>query len=410
MAEALPVGRASTAIAVLSAALAISGCPAWLGQGAEPSTGGAGGSAEDVLVESLSLTTAVDPATLAPAGATGRAFAAGTPVLYLCFRLVEGRTGEALEVAWGRRGEEQPVATSRLVVTGPGPMTASFEPVSGLEPGEYVARLAAGDRVLAEVPFSVASDAEGAGPPAEAGLLSVSPLEFRADAGGRPVDPPSTVLPAGTRRVHGAFTVRGASAETRLEVRWIHAGTRLATSHLGVPAGEAPRLEVSLERTEPLVAGLYRVEVSAAGSLLRASTFTVLGEAEAGATGPRVENLVLSREADERSGRPTGPHLTAIWPDEPVLYLTFRFAGMGEGDRLEVRWIRDATPGEPIAVGTFEVGRTGSLAASLEPGEPLEPGPHHVDVVRAGAVLGTRRFVVVEAPGSATPDDPPGVE
>ncbi len=401
--------EARTTLTTLACLAVLAGCSAWPGARGESGPASPSGS-PDILVESVTLATEVDHATLEPRGTTGRTFPAGTTALHLCFRVVRG-SGGAVVVAWQRPGEPEPYGTSRLVVTGPRRMVASHEAITGLEPGEHVARLSAGEQVLAEVPFVVEADQAGA--PARAGPVgpSVSPLEFRVDQGGRPVDPPTTVMPPGTRRVHAAFVASGAGPETRLEVRWTHAGARLATSHLAVPAGDAPRLEVSLERTAPLAAGLYRVEVSASGSLLRAGTFTVLGDPEPGTVGPRVENLVLSREADERTGRPTGPHLTAVWTDEPVLYLTFRFAGMGEGDRLEVRWHRDATPGEPLAVGTFEVGQRGSLAASLEPGEPLEPGPHHADVVRAGTVLGTRRFVVVATErGEGSPDDPPGVE
>ena len=387
--------RRATVLLLVSSVLS---CSAFLGDDPEEPVDDPVGS----VVRDATLTTEVDPSTLAPASPGGTAFPASTRALYLCFRVVAGRTGDGLVVTWHRGDEAEPFETTRLVVTGRRWMTAAYEPIGRLLPGAYAVRVTAGETLLEVIDFVVEAGREEGGAETAA-ALEVSPLRFVAtlDGAGRPTGSSLTVLSPGSRRVHCALVVTGGTSETRLEVRWLRGGSRLSTGYLGVSGSDRQELVATLDRPEGLTAGLYRVEVATDGRVVRSGSFTVEEESPAAGSGPRVSNLVLTTAVEARTGRPTGPPLTTVRGDESVLFLTLTFAGMPDDDTLEVRWYRDAQPGEPLASGTYAVAGRGSLAASFEPGDPLAVGAHHVDVVRAGAVLRTLAFTVDRPAGEA---------
>lgn len=356
-------------------------------------------------VEELAVTDAVDLETNEPTGLRDAPFPVTTRELFACIRVRPGSPRATYRVVWAREGAPEPLATTRLRVGRlPWSITA-FEPLGLLEPGAYRAQVMAGDQVVAEASFEVEST-RGAVAPARPGVLSISRLVFvrELDADRRPAGPEVTALPPGTRQVHCVFTV---SAPTRASVvaRWVRGGNIVLTNYLGEVEGDREWV-ITLEDNRGLPPGLYRVEVTAGEALARSGTFTVEEQRPDGAFGPAVSNLTLTSAVESATGRPAAPPLTTIRGDEAVIYLSMTFARMPPDSLLIVRWYEDATPAQPFATSTFRVSDRGSLAASLQPGDPLRAGPYHVDAVVAGRTLATLRFEVEPAQAEA-PDASP---
>lgn len=363
-------------------------CSAGQTEPAEPDDVGSGAVIGEVI-----LTTRVAPITFEPATASSNSFPSSTRRLFASFQVRSGALPRAFLVTWHRRGDTGPLFSDRMVATGYHWMAAEYEGGARLEPGDYVVRVAADGEVLAEADFAIEGPGAAPGPvPAE---VSVEHLRLYRDLDqrGAPVGQPVSVLPASTPRVHAAFRLSDAPAGTSVQVRWRNAGEVVATTELGQVSGSRD-LMASLAPGGELTSGLYRAEVVVNGVVLRSRAFTVEGAAARTDLGPRVENLVLTTAVQPRTGRPAAAAVTVVPADVPSLYLSFTFAGMPPDEVVEVRWLRTDAPDPPVATITFQVTGRGSLAASLAPDDPLEPGGYRVEITRRGQLMGSLRFTV----------------
>lgn len=373
------------------------GCGAFQG-GAEPAGGDAGGG--PLVLGEVALTTEVSVRTMAPTEPPSRVFVAPVRQLYGCFEVRGGELPRPLAVSWFRQGGAQPLHTEQLMATGRGWMAAEYDG-RPLEPGQYFLRLESEGQPLAEATFEV--QPPRASQPATAGEATVTAMRLIRGARGGPA---LTVLEEGASEVSCTVVVEGAPAGTVVELRLNRAGVELSRTRFASFEGRR-ELRTVLEpaqRPRGLEAGLYRIDALIDGEVARSLSFTVRAAAQP--VGPRVDNLVLTTAVESQSGRPSAPPVVEVAPDVGRLYLSFTFAGMPPEEGLEVRWLQLEGDEAVLGTTTFEVEGRGSLAASLQLEEGLEPGPHRAEVRRRGRVIGARDFTVTgPEPAPQPPED-----
>lgn len=353
---------------------------------------------EAEIIGQVVLTTAVAPVSFEPADEGATSFPESTHQLYVAFLVTGGELPLAFQVSWHREGQEDSLASSRVVVTRHRWMASLYDGIESMSPGRHFVRIALDDEVLGEVAFTI--EGRERAPLGEIPQeLSITDLRIvrELDDSGQPVGPSFTVLPADAREAFCIFTVNDAPAGTVVLMRWVLGGEVQSTAHLGQVEGRRA-LAAGLRGNPTFTPGLHRAEIVVNGVVERSIAFTVERPDEPGSAGPQVANLVLTTAVHPQSGRPEAAPLNDVPVDLDTLYLSFSFTGMPYDDIIEVRWIRDATgevPESSVGTSSFQVSGRGSLAASLRSRGTLELGPHHVEVVRRGRVMATVRFDVV---------------
>lgn len=350
-------------------------------------------SSSRVRAERVALTTEIDPITFGPVAAPAKSFPVETRRIFLSFRLKGVRPGAHLSVAWYRRGEEEPLSETSEVLEGDQRMAAEHVAEHPFAPGEHFVRLEVDDERVAVVPFEIS------GPPAALDVTGssdnpakVSRVGFyqAVDRRGRPQGRPLQRFRSGTKAVHCAFLVTSAPRGTAVSVRWRLGASVAATTDVGQISGRRI-LSATLDATKGLDSGPYEVEILIDGHRRASGEFKILGRA---GRGVRVDELSLTSDINPRNHRPARQATTRFDGDEETIYLCLRYQGLREGEGIEVRWIQDLHPDEPMAVSTIPTAGSGRLAASFQPDGSLPAGEYRAEVHVRGSLVESVSFTV----------------
>ena len=213
--------------------------------------------------------------------------------------------------------------------------------------------------------------------------------------GGGPEEGDGAVFPAGTTGIWCGFEAANIKQGSLITLTWLQDGVELSTSTFGDVAGQHS-LSTHLESDAPLPAAGYNAVVKIDGAWAAQIAFYIEGEIETEQPGePRVHDIVIRDDVCPETWQANGNGQTRLGQGTEAVHLCLEFDDMPDGSELEVRWFRNSSPREPLAVTAFNPAGSGALTAMYVPPEISVPnGGYHVAVQLGRQRLARVNFIV----------------
>ncbi|TET54658.1 MAG: carboxypeptidase regulatory-like domain-containing protein [Anaerolineales bacterium] len=263
---------------------------------------------------------------------------------------------------------------------------------SGFADGAYSLKLYVEGDVLAEGSIEVGGTITG---PQITGLV----FSDGVTAGDEPTNP-SYLLPSGITSIYAFFDYTGMEDGADWARAWHSDGQQIHFADDVWDEGGAGSTHVDITSADPLVPGVYRLEIYVEDALLAVSNFAIAGTQTDEAIGP-----VTFAEGVNAQGNPINAG-TVFDTGLLELHLFFDFAGMQNGMDFDETWLLD---GEELV--TFEMawqdGPSGTFHDYIyrTSGEALPDGVYTLELYVQGQLARTATTTV--GTGVSPPDPTP---
>jgi hypothetical protein len=351
-----------------------------------------------LLIDDVVLATEVGDDGAPVDGRTG--LPANAPVAYLSVLARDLQTGTTLEAEWVRDGEVIGHSTHSISedVVGDQWIALVLEPPGGFPAGDYAVRLFVDGRMIESLVFKSGAGRAVADTREPRLVFTTSWSASQAS-----VSTLST-FPGDTRRVIAVLVDAPPVYGRNFVAHW-YLGAQLLSE---IVADQTQSLNVrtfTLESSEPLSPGRYRVQVFSGNQTIASSSFVV--EAPQGAdTDAKVERIVVTTQIDANTRQPLGETVTTVSP--PItLYGMVLARDVGPGDVLEIVWIRN----DQVVTSSRLAGRdvpNNWVSSRYElPAEPEGSTAQYRVVARINGVTAAQHAFVATGPVPPTPPPAP---